>query len=184
MSIEKMSVMNRVVCVSAAALGLGATAASADVSIVFSFNDVESRGQEENPVNTILSDYLNATEGYHVSNISWDLTLTTVGASFASDAVILVRDGSMDRLVFLRPAFGEDNPVNEARYTGSMDLTAMGEDFSLATDGLLLEFYEQFDDNPSQADAYWSGTVSFNVPAPGGLGLVLGGLAVAGRRRR
>lgn len=156
---------------SVSTLGLLGSSVHADVPIVFSFVDVESWDREESDFNTILSDFVVATSGYRVSNISWDLTLTTFNGSFAEEATILVRDSSMARMAFIRPASGVDMPVNQANFQGSMDLAAIGEDFTLASDGLLLEFYEQFDDQAGAVDAVWSGTISFNVPSPGVLGI-------------
>lgn len=165
--------------------GVSAGTAAADSGpMEFSFSNVESWDQEESPFNSVLSDFDTATAGYAVSRIDWDLTLTTFDGSFASEARILVRDGDSNRLAFIRPALGDDFAVSGARYAGSLDLVALGQDFTLSTDGLLLEFFESFDDQPGAADAVWSGTISFNVPGPGSAGV----LAVAGvlvmRRRR
>lgn len=182
--------MNHQMAVFGAGLGAflgfgGASVAFADSTpMVFSFSNVESWDQEESPLNVILSDFAVATAGYAVMRIDWDLTLTTLGGSYASDANILVRDGSMTRLAFVRPAAGDDFAVSGARYQGSLDLASLGQDFILANDGLLLEFYESFDDNPEGVDAVWSGTISFNVPGPGAMGLLAAGGLMAVRRRR
>lgn len=171
----------------ASGIGLGGLAgvASGDSGFMeFTFANVESWDQEESPFNSVLSDFTTATAGFTATRVDWDLTLTTFNGSFASEARMVVRDADMNRLAFIRPALGDDFAVSGARYVGSLDLVAIGQDFTLASDGLLIEFFESFDDQPGAADAVWSGTITFNVPGPGTLGLLAMGGAIGVRRRR
>lgn len=169
-------------CVAGAAVGVFVSAASA-APIVFTLDGVESWDMEESPLNTLMDDP-SVTAGTPILNVTWDLTLTTFGGSYASEATILVRDGQNNRLAFLYPAFGDDFGVTGATYQGSIDWALTGDDFVMDFDTLRLEFYEAFDDNFEAADAVWSGTITFNTPAPGAMGLLgLGGLLAARRRR-
>lgn len=165
------------------AVALSVSAASA-APIVFTLDGVESWDMEESPFNTLMDDP-SVTAGTPILNVTWDLTLTTFGGSYASEATILVRDGQNNRLAFLYPAYGDDSGVSGATYQGSIDWALTGDEFVLGFDTLRLEFYEAFDDNFEAVDAVWSGTITFNVPGPG----VLGGLPAVGlcgmlRRRR
>ncbi|GEM_PF-5430168 len=167
------------------ALGVGAGSASGGSgALVFSFDRVESWDQEASPFNSVLSDFATATAGFSATRVDWDLTLTTLGGSFASEARVLVRDAGMNRLAFIRPALGDDFSVSGARYAGSLDLTAIGQGFTLSTDGLFMEFFESFDDQPGAADAVWSGTIAFNLPGPGAAGLLVSCGLLGLRRRR
>ena len=161
---------------------LFASAASA-APIVFTLNGVESWDMEESGFNTLMDDPA-VLAGTPILNVTWDLTLTTYGGSYASEATILVRDGQNNRLAFLYPAFGDDFSVTGATYQGSIDWTLTGEDFVLGFDTLRLEFYEAFDDNFEAVDAVWNGTITFNVPTPGAMGLLGIGGILATRRRR
>ena len=124
---------------------------------------------------------------FFVTGIGWDLTLTTVGASWASDAIIAFQDE-----IFLTPAVGDDFGVINIRYFsgGVIDLNDIGyDDIHVDADGFLnLELYEAFDDNPEDVDAFLGdGSVLYlNVayPSPGSAVTLSLGLLCCGRRRR
>lgn len=135
--------------------------------------------------NEILSIYLEPN--FFVTGIGWDLTLTTVGASWASDAVISFQDE-----IYLTPAVGDDFGVTNAQYFsgGIIDLTDNGyNNIHVDPDGFLnLEFYEVFDDNPAAIDAFFVADsvlyLSVAYPTPGSaIALTLGMLCCSRRRR-
>lgn len=164
-----------------------AGAATATLTIDVSgaqFNDAQGSA-----LNQMMSIAL--ANGAVVTGIGWDVTLTSIGASWANEAVINFEDQ-----IFLTVA-GDANPVTSMNYTsgGIIDLT---DDVSLpnitldtlgASDTLDIEFFESFVDNGGTGDNFFeAGSVLFlqvaGVPAPGSLAILgLGGL-VAGRRRR
>ncbi len=163
-----------------------AGAATATLTIDVSgaqFNDAQGSA-----LNEMLSIAL--ADGAVVTGIGWDVTLTSIGASWANEAVINFEDQ-----IFLTVS-GDGFPVTSANYSsGIIDLT---DDVSLpnitldtlgASDTLDIEFFESFVDNGGTGDNFFeAGSVLFlqvaGVPAPGSLAILgLGGL-VAGRRRR
>ena len=125
--------------------------------------------------------------GMTVSAIGWDLTLSTVGASWASEATFGFND-----VLFLAPGVGDDFPGTGLSYSsgGLVDLTDNGFDNLMAdVDGYItIELFESFDDVAGEIDAYLeSGSVlrlEISYPAPGSA-MTLGlGLLCCGRRRR
>lgn len=124
---------------------------------------------------------------FFVKGIGWDLTLSTVGASWASDAIISFQDE-----IYLTPAVGDDFGVTNNRYFsgGIIFLNDLGyDDIFVDPDGFLnLEFYEAFDDNPEAIDAFLgAGSVLYlhvAYPTPGtAIALSLGVLCTTRRRR-
>lgn len=145
--------------------------------------------------NDALGSALNETLGVNlavgavVTGIGWDVNLTTIGASWASEATI-----DFEGQIFLNVAAGDDFSVSNANYAsgGIIDLTddVSLPNITLGGDGVLdLEFGEGFVDNGGTGDAFFEqGSVLFlqvaGIPTPGSLAVLgLGGL-VAGRRRR
>lgn len=134
--------------------------------------------------NTILSVLVGASAS--ITNISWDLNLTTFtdpNASFpswASEANI-----DFNGLLNLQISGTADGVINENN-AGTADVSLV-----LGADGLLnMEFYESFDDSADNADSAMkdNSTITLTgtgfVPTPGSMAVLgLGGL-VAGRRRR
>jgi len=124
---------------------------------------------------------------FFVKGIGWDLTLTTVGTSWASDAIISFQDE-----IYLTPAVGDDYGVTNNRYFsgGIIDLSDNGyNDIHVDPDGYLnLELYEAFDDNPEAIDAFLeAGSVLYlNVayPTPGSAVALSLGVLCCSRRRR
>lgn len=124
---------------------------------------------------------------FFVKGIGWDLTLSTVGESWASDAIISFQDE-----IYLTPAVGDDFGVTNNRYFsgGIIDLNDIGyDDIHVDPDGFLnLELYEAFDDNPEDVDAFLgAGSVLYldvAYPTPGSaIALSLGMLCCSRRRR-
>jgi MYXO-CTERM domain-containing protein len=126
--------------------------------------------------------------GAEVTGIGWDVNLTTVGGSWASEAVI-----DFEGQINLTVGIGDDFGVTNQNYAsgGILDLSDNGlPNITLGGDGNLdMEFFEGFVDNGGAGDAFFEqGSVLFlavtGVPTPGSLAVLgLGGI-VAGRRRR
>lgn len=126
--------------------------------------------------------------GAEVTGLGWDVNLTTVGGSWASEAVI-----NFEGQINLTVGIGDDFGVTNQNYAsgGILDLTDAGlPNITLGGDGNLdMEFFEGFVDNGGTGDAFFEqGSVLFlavtGVPTPGSLAVLgLGGI-VAGRRRR
>lgn len=127
--------------------------------------------------------------GAEVTGIGWDVNLTSIGASWASEAVM-----DFEGQVFLTVGAGDYFSVSNQNYSsgGIIDLTddVSLPNITLGGDGNLdIEFFEGFVDNGGTGDSFFeAGSVLFlqvaGIPAPGSLAILgLGGL-VAGRRRR
>jgi len=121
--------------------------------------------------------------GASITNIAWDVNMTTFGVSWAEENTM----GFFGNSEIVSPGFGDATTVSNMNYAGSQ---ASG--IVLGGDGMLdIEFYEQFfNDNVGDIDSIYEGgsTVTLSgtgfVPTPGSLAVLgLGGL-VAGRRRR
>ena len=161
--------------------GAATATITVDVSGV-SFNDAQFSA-----LNDTMSIALGL--GAEVTGIGWDITLSTIGASWASEAVI-----DFEGQIFLTVAAGDDFSVSNMAYSsgGIIDLTddVALPNITLGGDGNLdLEFFESFVDNGGTGDSMFeAGSILTlqvkGIPAPGSLAILgLGGL-VAGRRRR
>lgn len=122
----------------------------------------------------------------HITSISWDLNLTTLGASWASDSMISVNGNN------LIPAPLDNYSVTNMKYSGSASINI---DLMSLDDYLTLEFFESFIDSPGEAEAFFEAgsTITVHgpllwllpvVPSPSTLGaLGLAGPLTARRRR-
>lgn len=133
-----------------------------------------------------------AGAGATMTGIGWDNSLSTVGGSWLSEAVMYFDDNIAPDLsgLFLTTGVGEDfSGTNSYSSGGILDLSDNGiPDIALADGILRIEFFENFDDAADAIDAFYGGTITiaadYTVPAPAGLAVLgLGGL-VASRRRR
>ncbi|MEZ6164892.1 MAG: PEP-CTERM sorting domain-containing protein [Phycisphaerales bacterium] len=158
----------------AAVAALAGTAMGTD--LVIDVSGVESWDFQGDADNTILNVFVGA--GATITNIAWNVNLTTVGISWA-DENTMTFNGAQS----INVAAGDAFTVSNANYAGS---AASG----IVLDGsgmLSIEFHEVgFDDNANAVDSFFNSgslTISY-VPAPSALAVLgLGGLA-AGRRRR
>ena len=160
-------------------------------------SDVESWDAQGSANNVVMLVDVNAALGgvgaASMTGIGWDVTISTVGASWLSEAGAYFDDNiAPDGLgLFLSPGAGNDAPGTASFSSGGIiDLSDNNiADIALADGILRIEFIEGFDDVPGAIDAFMSGTFTiaadYNaVPAPAGLAILgLGGL-VATRRRR
>lgn len=165
-----------------------APAGGATVTMSIDISGINSWDSVGASVNETLSIALGGD--YLVIGVGWDVTVSTVGASWLSEATL----GFLDSAEGLQLSFGAgDDTPGTATYTsgGILDLASIDPTFpfQVGADGNLdIEFFEGFDDVAGAIDAsYLAGstvTVQYVVPAPGALAMLgLGGL-VAGRRRR
>ncbi|MBL4697876.1 MAG: PEP-CTERM sorting domain-containing protein [Phycisphaerales bacterium] len=163
-------------------LALAAIVATAGMAtgqtLVIDVSGAQSFGFQGDPINEIMNVLVGA--GANITNIAWDVNLTTFGVSWAEENTM----GFFGNSVAINPGLGDAFTVINANYAGSM-----ATNFTLGGDGNLdIEFYEVgFDDNAGAVDSlYESGstvTITY-TPAPSALAVLgLGGL-VAGRRRR
>ncbi len=118
--------------------------------------------------NEILSVFLG--QGLQFVGIAWDVNLTTVGASWASEATM-----SFDGLINFTPS-NIDAPVTNENYSsdGFVYFHDLGiPDLVVGADGVLdIEFFEAFDDQPDIADAFLEAgsTITLTTtPTPGTL---------------
>ena len=125
-----------------------------------------------------------------MTSVGWDVTISTFGASWLSEATIYFDDNIAPDLsgLFLAPGAGNDFAGSQAFSSGGLiDLSDNAIPNIVLPNGILrLEFFEGFDDELGVADAEWSGTISVGVaevPAPGAAA-VLGLAGLAGLRRR
>lgn len=156
------------------------------------FTDAESWDIQGSALNTVLS--VNIGAGNTITGIGWDVDITTVGASWLSEATFRFADSSFaDAGLFLTVGAGNDNnggnlPTNFTS-GGILDLSDnMIPNITLADGILQIEIFESYDDVAGAIDAFLSGTLTLGlaneVPAPGAAALFgLGGLAAARRRR-
>ena len=142
------------------------------------FNDISGSA-----LNQTLSVFIG--QGQLVRGIAWDVNLTTIGASWASEAIM----GFEGQIILT--AGTDDNPVSNMNYNSGGFLYLQDEgvpDITVGADGILdIEFYESFVDNAGTGDSYFEpgSTITItNLPTPGALAMFgFSGLALARRRR-
>lgn len=138
---------------------------------------------------------LNIGAGSHVTGLTFSTTITTIGASWLSEAQIYYTDSLISDGVIFTPGIGNDLSGSMS-FSGTSDLLALGLDFFVGADGILrVEFAEEFDDVFGAADANWAGSLTFTytpvtapaVPEPASWAMMIGGLGLTGaamRRRK
>lgn len=137
------------------------------------------------PINEALH-YFASFGTASITQVSWDITLTTIGASWASDASLDINGNTI--------VLGGNDPfpVSNQHYFGSADLDI---NLQSVNDFLSIEFYESFDDVGGEADAFFEAgsTITLygpllwleqtDIPAPSSL-LTMGCFALCSRRKR
>lgn len=145
-----------------------------DLDIVVDVTGVQSMEALGDPLNEIVT--TNLGDGASLTGVGWDVTITTIGGSYLSEAKIYFDGSDQDGTgLFLTPGVNV-NSAGTGTYTSAViDLTDNGiSDIPILADGLLyMEFYEGYNDNAGSADATWSGTITLRyAPAGGAAGAV------------
>jgi MYXO-CTERM domain-containing protein len=125
-----------------------------------------------------------------LNGIGWDVTVSTFGASWLSEATMYFDNQTQDSGagIFLSVGAGSD-VAGTANFTsgGIVKLVDAGLPDLVLADGMLrIEFWDSFDDITNEIDAIMDGSITLqsSVPAPSGVALLgLGGLVAARRRR-
>lgn len=137
---------------------------------------------------------LNIGAGSRVTGLTYNVTVSTIGESYRSEASIYYTNSAITTGVVFRPGVA-DASSGTSTYTGTSDLVGLGLDFVVGADGILrVEFAESFDDIANAADANLSGMLTFiytpaaiGVPEPASWAMMIGGFGLIGgalRRRR
>ena len=145
-----------------------------DSMIQLDITGVESWDVLDDPDNVVFAEVLGA--GAIMTGIGWDVTITTVGASWLSEARSYFDGSDQDGMgLFLTPGVG-DNMSGSATYSsgGIIDLTdnAIPNIPVLADETLYVQFYESFDDVANSVDANYDPTSTFDIV---GIGFVTPG---------
>lgn len=125
----------------------------------------------DDPDNTILVEVLGP--GAIVTGVGWDVTLTTVGASWLSEAVSYFDGQDQDGMgLFLTVGVGDGMP-GTATYSsgGILDLSdnAIPNIPVGADESLYIQFYESFDDTADAVDSFYEPNSSYDIA---GIGIV------------
>jgi len=168
-----------------------------DIDITVNMTGAESWDAPGAPVNQILEEVM-GTQAI-MTGIGWDVTITTVGPSWLSEATIAFDNIEGGGDVFLTPGVADGEPGTGTYTNAVIDLTDNGLVDIPFSDGILYsELSESFDDVANAIDAnYDSGSLTIRV-TPGievptlneygmlalVLTLVVGGLVVMRRRKK
>lgn len=183
------------VAAAATLLAMPSQAQASGTQINVDLTGVQSFNGYSNALNTILT--VNIGVGNFITGIGWDARVSTVGASYASEATITIRDtlapfvanGYIDLDIFATSFstgnFSDTLAVQKAPFTDGRIFDA-GPVLADALGNVYIEFWESFNDSATGVDANWGGSLTLQVaavPAPGALAL-LGLAGVVSRRRR
>ena len=163
-------------------------------TVVIDISGVSTYEAFGSPLNTVLSRFLGANA--YITGIGWDVTLTTFGGSWLSEAGINFSDTDNTTGVALRVGAGSNTGGIGVSFNsgGIVDLVDLDLAFNVGGDGQLrMEFYETYVDVPNGIDATFGAgsflTVQFAnaVPEPATYGMMalgLAGLGAVARRRQ
>lgn len=136
-----------------------------DSIVTVDITGVESFDGLNDPDNTVLIEAV-GTE-CTMTGIGWDVTLTTIGASWLSEAVTYFDDVGQDGMgLFLTVGVGDNMPGTMTYSSGGIiDLTDNGiPNLTFAVDGdLYMQFYESFVDNPNLPDAIYDPVSTYDI---------------------
>lgn len=127
---------------------------------------VESWDLEGDPSNTVLTEVFGA--GAVVTGLGYDVTITTVGASWLSEAEFnFGNDGGS--VIFANPGMGDGMPGTATYVFPLIDLTdnALPNIPVGADNTLYMEFYETFDDVSDAVDAVYDPTSTIELAGTG-----------------
>ena len=146
-----------------------------------------SNDYQGSAINDLLQVFLGSN--VEIDAIAWDINLTTIGLSWASEATIGF-EGQLDII----PGFDDNFSVSNMNYSsnGVLYLSDFGlPSVQIGADGILdIEFFESgFDDNPGAPDAIYEAGSTLSVytrgwPTPGTASTLAFAGLIASRRRR
>ena len=176
------------VAATAMAAALPATEANA-ATLVVSLAGVQTFDAFGDLSNIIRT--FNIGAGAHVTGVNYNVTVSTIGGSYLSEAGVAFSDLPPVNGVLFTPGIGDDRS-GTATYAGFLDLVGDDLDFFVGSNGVLrLEFYEGFDDVANAADANLSGSLTFTyepaasaVPEPATWGMMIAGFGIMGAAMR
>ncbi len=163
-----------------------------DYNLFGDISGAQSMGFLGDPENELYSIHT-LGPGPTITQVAWDVNLTTLGNSWADEAAFTITDFAGNSVTII-PGASDGFPVTDANYFGStaVSLRPMG-------GPMLLEFHEiGFDDNLNAADAIFGAGSELRfssfgiehfvkiqaVPSPGGAVVIGAGLVLGWRRRR
>ncbi|MFT5051810.1 MAG: hypothetical protein ACI8QZ_003234 [Chlamydiales bacterium] len=127
--------------------------ASGATTLNFDMTGQESWDGLGDPSNTVLGPGL--PDGSSMTGVGWDITLTTVGGSWLSEATM-----NFNGLVYLTAGIGDDFAGTGAYASGGIiDLTDNGIPDILVAGDLAIELFEGFDDVDDAVDAVYGGSI-------------------------
>lgn len=145
---------------------VSATASAAIVDI--NIDGVESWDGFNDESNTILLVDLGSGGPVTIDGVGWDVLLSTVGASWLSEATMSLGTTNDDGLIDLTVGAGEGDPgTMNFSSDGIISLFDVGLDDLVLPDGILrIQFYESFDDVDDEVDATYRGFISVSILDP------------------
>lgn len=139
--------------------------------LAIDISGVENWDLLNDPDNTVLAVPL--PPGAMMTGIGWDVTLTTIGSSWLSEARIYFDGSDQDLMgLFLTPGVGNSFPGTGVFFSsgGILDLTDNGiPDIPILGDGMLfIQFHETFDDVADAVDSFWENGSTLTITYTGG----------------
>jgi hypothetical protein len=181
-----------------------ATSIASATTLVHTFNfatDIDSFDGYGAASNVVVTLDMNAIfpgySGFSMSGVGWDVTITSEGESWRSEAAVEFNNSTADSpdAIWLTPGSADSSPGTGTYSSGgiiSFSSVPLN-DIALNADNVLrMEFFETYDDVTGTRDGFWhaGGAMDLQfeatpVPEPASMAaLTLGAAALLRRRRR